>query len=75
MYQHKLSLTFLKSKTIYDSQLNHIWSNAILTICQLRSKEVYWINHKLIYFVFKLPNHVSHFCFPNKKKTYNVKYP
>jgi hypothetical protein len=31
MHQHNFALTLLKSTTIYDSQLGHIWNNAILT--------------------------------------------
>jgi hypothetical protein len=67
MHQHKFVLTFLKSTTIYNSQLDHIWSNAILTTCQSRNIEVYCTDHRPICFIFKLPNHVSCFCFPNKR--------
>jgi hypothetical protein len=67
MHQHNFVLTFLKSTTIYDSQLGNIWNNAILTTCQSGSMEAYWTNHEPTYFLLKLPNHVSRFCFPNEK--------
>ncbi len=59
MQQCKFILTFLENITIHNSQLNHVWNNSNLTTCQSGSTKAYWINHKLIYFVFKLPNHVS----------------
>jgi hypothetical protein len=34
MHQQNFALTFLKSTTIYNSHLGHIWNNAILTTCQ-----------------------------------------
>ncbi len=66
MQQRKFILTFLESITIHNSQLDHVWSNSILTACQSGNTKAYWTNHKPIYFMFKLPNHVSRFCFPNK---------
>jgi hypothetical protein len=66
MQQHKFILTFLERITIHNSQLDNVWSNSILTTCQSRITKTYWTIHKLIYFMFKLPSHVTRFFFPNK---------
>ncbi len=45
--------------TIYDTHIDHIWTNAPTQQCMLGVVQTYWTNHKPIYFAFKLPNYVS----------------
>ncbi len=55
MYKYKLKLTFIESTTIDNTQIDHIWTNAPTQQCHLRITQAYWIDHKPIYFTFKLP--------------------
>jgi hypothetical protein len=53
--------TFKESTTIYDIQIDHIWTNACTQQCDSTITEAYWTNKKLIHFAFKLPNYVPQF--------------
>ncbi len=44
--------------TIYDTHINHIWTNAPIQQCMLKIVETYWTDQKPIYFTFKLPDYV-----------------
>ncbi len=54
-------LQFQQSTTIYDSQLDCVWRNAINSQCLSGTIEAYWSYHKPIYFEYKLPDHVNNF--------------
>jgi hypothetical protein len=55
MYKYKLKFTFIESTTIDNTQIDHIWTNAPTQQCHLGVTQTYWIDHKPIYFTFKLP--------------------
>jgi hypothetical protein len=54
-------LQFQQSTTIYGSQLDHFWRNAINSQCLSGTIEAYWSYHKPIYFEYKLLDHVTNF--------------
>jgi hypothetical protein len=64
MYEYKLKLTFIKSTTIDNTQVNYIWTNASTQQCHLGETQAYWIDYKPIYFTFKLPYYVPQFILP-----------
>lgn len=49
MKHYNFELPFSKCTTNYNSQLDHIWTNAIQNGCQSRSIEAYWIDHNSIH--------------------------
>ncbi len=51
----------MKATIIYNCQLDHIWTNAPNQQFIVRVVEAYWIDHKPIYFAFKLCNYASHY--------------
>ncbi len=55
MNKYKLKLTFIESTNIDDTQIDCIWTNASTQQCHSRVTKAYWIDHKPIYFTFKLP--------------------
>jgi hypothetical protein len=55
MYKYKLKLTFIESTTIDNTQIDHIWTNVATQEYHLRITQAYWVDHKPIYFTFKLP--------------------
>ncbi len=55
MYKYKLKLTFIESTMIDNTQIDHIWTNAPTQQCHSGVTQAYWIDHKPIYFTFKLP--------------------
>jgi len=61
MTQYHLKIIFYKPTTIYDNHLDHIWTNARTQQSCFGSTQMYWIDHKLIYFTFKLPNFTPRF--------------
>jgi hypothetical protein len=65
MNTHGFHITFIESTTLNNTQINHIWTNAPTQQCHTRSIQVYWIDHNLIYFAFKLLNHISQFIIPS----------
>ena len=56
---YNMYLQFQESTTIYDSQIDHVWTNAPTQQCISRVLEAHWTYHKPIYFAFKLPNYCS----------------
>jgi hypothetical protein len=56
-----MCLQFQESTTIYDSQINHVWTNASTQHNISGVLEAYWTNDKLTYFAFKLPNYVPQY--------------
>jgi hypothetical protein len=58
MYECKLKLTYSESTTINNTQIDHIWTNASTQQSHLRVTQAYWIDHKFVYFTFKLPYYV-----------------
>jgi hypothetical protein len=54
MKQYSMELQFLKNITIYGSHINHIWTNPPTQECMSKVVEAYWIDHKPIYFAYKL---------------------
>ncbi len=54
MDQYSMELQFKGITTIYGSHIDHIWINAPTQQCMSRVVEAYWIDHKPIYFAFKL---------------------
>jgi hypothetical protein len=64
MYKYKLKFTFTNNTTINNTQINHIWTNAPTQKCHLGVTQAYWIDHKPIYFTFKLPYYVPQFILP-----------
>jgi hypothetical protein len=67
MNKYNFKLIFLKSTTINYTQIDHIWTNTPIQQCHSRTTQTYWTNHKLIYFAFKLPDHVPQFVLPHNK--------
>jgi hypothetical protein len=61
MNKYNLKLTFIKNNTINDTQIDHIWTNALIQQCHFGTTQAYWIDHKPIYFVFKLLDYVPKF--------------
>jgi hypothetical protein len=59
MYKYKLKLTFTKSTTIDDTQIDYIWTNAPTQQCHSGVTQIYWTYHEPIYFTFILP-----YCVP-----------
>jgi hypothetical protein len=49
MKHYNFELTFSECTTNYNSQLDHIWTNAIQNGCQSRNIEAYWIDHDSIH--------------------------
>jgi hypothetical protein len=58
MNQYHLKIIFYKPTTVYDNHLYHIWTIAPTQQSYFGSTQMYWINHKPIYFTFKLPNFI-----------------
>ena len=58
---HNMYLQFQESTTIYDSQIDHVWTNAPTQQCISGVLEAYWTDHKPMYFAFKLPNYVPQY--------------
>ncbi len=56
----------LKRPLFYNTQIDHIWINALLQQCHFWSIEAYWTNHKPIRIAFILQDHVLKFTLPNK---------
>jgi len=50
-----------KNTTIYGFHIDHIWTNAPTQQCMSRVVEVYWTDHKPIYFVFKFLDYVPQY--------------
>jgi hypothetical protein len=50
--------SIFKITTIYGSHIDHIWTNVPTQQCMLGVVETYWIDHKPIYFAFKLLDYV-----------------
>jgi hypothetical protein len=59
-----LNLYSFQSTTIYNTQLDHIWTSINTTISFGLTK-THLTNHKPIYFAYKLPNFVCQFVHPN----------
>jgi hypothetical protein len=64
MYKYKLKLTFFENTTINNTQIDHIWTNAPTQQCHSGVIQAYWIDHKLVYFTFKLLYYVPQFILP-----------
>jgi hypothetical protein len=64
MKKYNFKLTFSKSITFSDTQIDHIWTNASIQQCYFASTQAYWIDHKLIYLAFKLPDYVPQIVLP-----------
>ncbi len=69
MYKCKLKLIFSKSTTINNTQIDHIWTNAPTQQCHSKVTQTYWIDHKLVYFTFKLSYYIPQFIL---SKTYYI---
>ncbi len=54
MDKYSMELQFKEIMTIYGSHIDHIWTNAPTQQCMLGVVEAYGIDHKPIYFEFKL---------------------
>jgi endonuclease/exonuclease/phosphatase (EEP) superfamily protein YafD len=67
MDQYSMKLQLKKITTIYGSHIDHIWTNAPTQQCTSRVVEAYLIDHKPIYFAFKLPNYVPQYHHRSKK--------
>jgi hypothetical protein len=52
---------------IYGSHIDHIWTNAPMQQCISKVVEACWIDHKPIYFAFKLPDYVPQYHHISKK--------
>jgi hypothetical protein len=61
MDQYSMELQFLKITTIYEFHIDHIWTNAPTQQFMLGVVEAYLIDHKPIYFAFKLPNYIPQY--------------
>jgi hypothetical protein len=61
MDQYSMELQFKEITTIYGSHIVHIWTNALTQQCMSRVVEAYWIDHKQIYFAFKLPYYIPQY--------------
>ncbi len=61
MDQYSMELQLKKITTIYGSHIDHIWTNAPTQQCMLRVVEVYWTDHKPIYFAFKFLDYVPQY--------------
>jgi hypothetical protein len=66
-YGFKTIISF-EATTIYNTQINHIWTNALTQQCHFGSTKAYWTNHEPIFFAFKLPNYVPKFSFLSHNK-------
>jgi hypothetical protein len=60
--------------TIYNTQLDYIWTNVLTQQCDFESIEAYCIHHKPIYFAFKLPNYVAKFDIPKNSTSLYFMY-
>jgi hypothetical protein len=67
MDQYSMELQFKEITTIYGSHIDHIWTNAPTQQCMLKVVETCWIDHKPIYFAFKLPDYVPQYHHIGKK--------
>jgi hypothetical protein len=65
MNKYGLQLVSFEITTIYNTQIDHIWTNVLLQQCHFGSSTTYWTNHKPIHIAFKLLNHVPKFTVPN----------
>jgi len=65
MNKYYLKLIFIGSTIINDTQIDHIWTNAPIQQCHFGTTQTYWIDHKPIYFAFKLSNYVPQFVLPH----------
>jgi len=64
MYKYKLKLTFFENTIINNTHIDRIWTNAPTQQCHLGVTQAYWIDHKLVYFTFKLLYYVHPFILP-----------
>jgi hypothetical protein len=65
MNKYNLKVTFIGNTTINDTQIDHIWTNALIQQCHSEMTQTYWIDHKPIYFAFKLPDYVPQIVLPH----------
>jgi hypothetical protein len=67
MDQYSMKLQFLKITTIYESHIDHIWTNAPTQQCMLGVVEACWTDHKPIYFAFELLDYIPQYHHIGKK--------
>jgi hypothetical protein len=58
---------------MYDSQVDHVWTNVPTQQCISGVLEAYWTDHRQVYFSFKLLNYVPQYRHVNKKNCSNTK--
>jgi hypothetical protein len=68
MNKYNLKFTFIENTTINDTQIDYIWTNAPIQQCHFGTTQAYWINHRPIYFAFKLLNYVPQFVLSHNMK-------
>jgi hypothetical protein len=61
MDQYSMELQLKKITTIYESPIDHIWTSAPTQQCMLQIVEVYWTDHKPIYFACKILDYVPRY--------------
>jgi len=59
--QYSMKVQLEKITTIYESHIDHIWTNTLIQQCMLEIVEAYWTHRKPIYFAFKLFNYISQY--------------
>jgi len=55
MDTYSMELQLKKNTTIYESHIDHTWTNAPTQKCMSKVVEAHWIDHKPMCFAFKLP--------------------
>jgi hypothetical protein len=61
MNHYSIELQFKETTTLYNTHIDHIWTNATIEQCMLWIIETYYTNHRPINFAFKLQNYVSQY--------------
>jgi hypothetical protein len=64
MNQYNLKLFFIELAILYEKHRDHIWTNAPAQQSHFGTTQAYWIDHKPIYFTFKLPHFIPKFIPP-----------
>jgi len=67
MDQYSMEFQFKKITTIYESHIDHIWTNAPTQQCMLGVVEACWTDHKPIYFAFELLDYIPQYHHIGKK--------
>jgi len=74
MDQYSMEFQFKEITTFYGFHIDHIWTNVPIQQCMSRFVEAYWIDHKPVYFAFKLPYYIPQYHHIGKKKMFFKRY-